>query len=716
MKPVRVAVLDWSAARGARLGRDSIWLGLADADGLRAENIATRTEAEVRLNALADTALARGGAPLLVGCDFAFGFPQYFAGRSTVMENSALAVWDWLADHVTEGPGNTSNWREVAARINRAFPGLGPFWGNTAGAEVPDLPRTRPAVLPGFAEHRRCEDAARAEGLAPKSVFQCAGAGAVGAQTLTGLPMLARLRRRLGAACAVWPWQDHRGAAVVLAEVYPAMLADEVTARIAATGEVPDEAQVRVLAGALWQLGQGRRLAPLLAVSDPDPEEGAILGVGHRAALRAACAALSTPAPLTPPRLRNDCFALPQGVDWVPVDAALALLRGGLAPVTAVEAVAAPAAGGRVLAEPVAARLSHPPRANAAVDGYGLAAAAVGTRPGTRRLPLMPGRAAAGQPFPGTVPPGRALRILTGAALPFGVDAVVLEEDCATDGTTLAFEGPVRPGANTRRAGEDFAAGAPLLPAGHRLRAPDLALLAAAGVGEVAVRAPLRVAVLSTGDELADPAAASGAQVPDANRPMLIDLVRGWGAVVLDLGTAPDRPAEITRRLDRAAARADLILTSGGASAGDEDHIARLLRERGQVSAWRIAMKPGRPLALGFWQGVPLMGLPGNPVAAFVCALVFARPAVAVLAGQDWPEPAAFTVPAAFAKQKKAGRREYLRARLTPAGAAEVFASEGSGRVTGLSWATGLVELPDEAAEIAPGSPVRFLPYAGFGL
>ncbi|MDH3264959.1 MAG: bifunctional molybdopterin-guanine dinucleotide biosynthesis protein MobB/molybdopterin molybdotransferase MoeA, partial [Paracoccaceae bacterium] len=138
--------------------------------------------------------------------------------------------------------------------------------------------------------------------------------------------------------------------------------------------------------------------------------------------------------------------------------------------------------------------------------------------------------------------------------------------------------------------------------------------------------------------------------------------------------------------------------------------------ERGVLSSWRIAVKPGRPLALALWQGVPVFGLPGNPVAAFVCALIFARPALAVMAGAPWPEPLGFTVPAAFAKSKKPGRREYLRARLDAEGRAEVFASEGSGRISGLSWATGLVELPDAAEEIAPGTPVRFLPYSGFGL
>jgi molybdopterin molybdotransferase len=197
---------------------------------------------------------------------------------------------------------------------------------------------------------------------------------------------------------------------------------------------------------------------------------------------------------------------------------------------------------------------------------------------------------------------------------------------------------------------------------------------------------------------------------------MLMALAAGWGCEVVDLGHAPDDARRIAARLDRGAARADVILTSGGASAGVEDHVARLLRERGNLAAWRIAVKPGRPLALALWQGVPVFGLPGNPVAALVCALIFARPALALMAGEGWREPQGFTVPAAFAKSKKAGRREYLRARLNAAGAAEVFASEGSGRVSGLAWAGGLVELPDAAVDVAPGDPVRFLPYASFGI
>jgi molybdopterin molybdotransferase len=223
------------------------------------------------------------------------------------------------------------------------------------------------------------------------------------------------------------------------------------------------------------------------------------------------------------------------------------------------------------------------------------------------------------------------------------------------------------------------------------------------------------VGVLSTGDEIVSQNAAPH-QIYDANRPMLLALAAGWGFDAIDLGHAPDDPTAIHEKLDHGAKSTDVILTSGGASAGDEDHVSRLLSAEGNLSSWRIAMKPGRPLALAIWHGAPVLGLPGNPVAALTCALIFARPTLFALSGAGWNDPQRFTLPAAFTKSKKAGRREYLRARINAAGHAEVFASEGSGRISGLSWATGLVELPDEAAEITPGMPVQYLPYTGFGL
>lgn len=419
---------------------------------------------------------------------------------------------------------------------------------------------------------------------------------------------------------------------------------------------------------------------------------------------------------MKPPPLRDDCFALPPGVDWTPVDEALARLEASLACVTGTESVQLPQADGRVLAEDVMAARSHPPRANSAVDGYGFAAQSLADTP-VHRLPLVTGRAAAGNAYAGTVPAGAAIRILTGAVLPDGVDTVVLEEECTTDGKSVAFRGPVKPGANTRAAGEDVAKGQIVLPAGRMLRPQDLALLAATGHGKVPVRAQLRVGVLSTGDELAEAGDLSRADaVPDANRPMLAALVRRWGHHAIDLGRLADDRAVIRAALDAAAGRVDAIVTSGGASAGDEDHVSALLRAEGSLHAWRIAMKPGRPLALAMWKGVPVFGLPGNPVAAFVCALLFARPALGRLAGQGWLQPEAFTVPAGFSKTKKPGRREYLRARIGADGRAEAFRSEGSGRTSGLSWAGGLVELPDDALTVGSGDAVTFLPFSGFGL
>lgn len=414
--------------------------------------------------------------------------------------------------------------------------------------------------------------------------------------------------------------------------------------------------------------------------------------------------------------LRNDCFALPPGVDWVPVEDALNRLRTRLVPVADMETLDVRDGCDRVLAADAIAIRPNPPAANSAVDGYGFAHKALSG--GKTSLPLVDGRAAAGAPFAGRVRDGHALRILTGAIIPDGVDTVVLEEDVQAANGQISFDGAVKKGSNTRKAGEDVQSGEVVIKAGHKLRPADLALLTAVGVRSVDVRKPLRIGVLSTGDEILDrpTEGPKDHRIFDANRPMLLSLAAKWGHVAVDMGVARDDEDEIRKRLDDFAGKVDVILTSGGASAGDEDHVSKLLRTHGSLTSWRVAIKPGRPLAMAMWQGVPVFGLPGNPVAAFVCALVFARPALSLLAGSGWKMPAGFMVPAAFSKAKKPGRREFLRARLNDQGQAEVFKSEGSGRISGLVWADGLVELADQAAEISHGTMVRYIPLGSYGI
>lgn len=419
----------------------------------------------------------------------------------------------------------------------------------------------------------------------------------------------------------------------------------------------------------------------------------------------------------TPPPLRNDCFALPAGVDWLLMDEALDRLRARVHPVVGTETTQLGMAAGRILAEPALARRANPPAANSAVDGYGFAGPVA---EGVAEFPLVEGRAAAGVPFSGVVPAGSAIRILTGAILPEGVDTVVLQEDVAVEEDRLLFNGPLRKGANTRLAGEDFSEGTELLPAGHRLRAPDIGLLAAAGIDSVRTYAPLRVGVLSNGDEVIAPGTCAPEDMTpgaiyDANRPMLLSLMADWGFEAVDLGCASDDIDDLRARLDAACDTVDAVLTSGGVSTGEEDHVSALLQAEGQLHSWRIAIKPGRPLALGMWHDLPIFGLPGNPVAAFVCTLLFARPALVALAGGSWQIPQGYELPAAFEKRKKPGRAEFLRARLGPDGRVEAFHSEGSGRISGLSWSTGLVALSEEARHVRPGDPVRFLPYSDFG-
>lgn len=698
-------VVDWSAGKRApkRPSKDAIWIGIVQA-GTELDPVycRSRVEAEAWLSEFI-AAEAQAQRRVMIGFDFPFGYPSGFVAAVTG-SSDPLVFWDWLEARITDTEAGENNRFEVAEELNACFDGPGPFWGKPSKTLWPGIPYRKNGIeYAACAERRQADLAAKAA----SSCFQLAFPPTVGSQVLMGLPVLSRLRR--GHDTAVWPFEDHATAQTVFVEIWPGLI--EVAVKEVADDPIRDRVQVRLLARALAGLSTSALQDMLADVGEAASEEAWILGAGYSDALVAA--ARGTPT-LMPPPLRNNCFALPAGVDWTPVDDALALLRSRLGPVVGVETVPLMQAAGRVLAGDVIAKRSNPPHPNTAVDGYGFSGAAIGDGP--QVLPLIDGRSAAGRPFEGNVPHGYAIRVLTGADLPSGVDTVVLDEDVRVGGGHVAFRGPLKPGANTRKAGEDVLVGDIALLKGRVLTPADLALAAAVGHGELAVHQRLRVAVLSTGDEIAEPGAEVGAgRIFDANRPMLLSLCAGFGFDVVDMGCAPDDRDALRGILDKAAARADVILTSGGASAGDEDHMSALLRESGAMQEWRIALKPGRPLALGMWSGTPVFGLPGNPVAALVCTLIFARPAMGALAGAGWHDPQGFEVPAAFEKTKKPGRREYLRARIRN-GRAEVFKSEGSGRISGLSWAEGLVELPDGAEHVKTGDLIRYIPFSSFDL
>lgn len=688
-----IAMVDWSGGNdtGPTPKRDAIWACIARGGSaeepvyLRNRRVAERWVADlIATERMADRRV-------MIGFDFPFGYPVGVA-KAVCGSDDPLALWAWLAARIEDAP-KANNRFDVAGEINRRLgAGNGPFWANALKRDIDGLSRTKHGYANPFPDKRACEHQA-------KGAFTCwqlAGAGAVGSQVLMGLPVLHRLRERFEGQVAVWPFEP-LDRPVAFVEIWPSL-----TLGSEPEGMIRDAWQVQSVAKAVAALPPDT-LAKMLDVDAP--EEGWIFGLGYEAHLQPA-----PPEAPVPPPLKNDCFALPPGVDWIPVGDALAHLRSQMHPVTATRSEPLDQVVGRVLAEDVIAKLSNPPHPNTAVDGYGFA----GGRPeGAHVLPLVENRATAGA-LPPPVPDGHAIRILTGARLPDGVDTVVLQEDVNIARGQIAFNGPIKPGANTRRAGEDVAKGDVILTAGRKLTPADLALAAATGYGALPVRAQLRVGVLSTGDEVLPAGAPPEAgHIFDANRPMLLSLLEQMGYAPIDLGhVRDDRPA-LRTRLSEAVGQCDAILTSGGASAGDEDHVSSLLTEAGAMQMWRIAVKPGRPLALGLWDGVPVFGLPGNPVAALTCTLIFARPALGVLAGRDWHAPQGFDVPASFSKSKKPGRREYLRARIRD-GRAERFVSEGSGRISGLSWAEGFIELPDGAMTVREGDLVRYIPFASF--
>jgi len=412
-------------------------------------------------------------------------------------------------------------------------------------------------------------------------------------------------------------------------------------------------------------------------------------------------------------QLSNDCFAGDGAL--MRLDPALEILAQRVGPVAETERVALRAAAGLVLAEDVVAGRDVPPHDNSAVDGYAVLHDDLEAE-GETCLPVG-GRTAAGHPLGRAARRGEAIRIFTGAPMPEGMDTVFMQEDCREEADGKAVLPPgLKQGANRRKRGEDIARGSIILHRGQRLRPQDVGLAASVGCSELLVHRRLRAAVFSTGDEIREPGSEAPAGcVYDANRYTLIALLEGLGCEVADLGILRDDTADIREALARAAAGHAVIVTSGGMSTGEEDHVKAAVEALGSLYFWRLAIKPGRPVALGQVGATPFIGLPGNPVAMMVTFLRLARPVILRLMGCTDTTPHLFRVLAGFEHKKKRDRREWVRARLAPDGegrlVARKFPRDGAGILSSMVESDGLVELPEEMTHLAPGTEVDFLPF-----
>jgi molybdopterin molybdotransferase len=417
-------------------------------------------------------------------------------------------------------------------------------------------------------------------------------------------------------------------------------------------------------------------------------------------------------------QLSDDCFAFSGTL--LPVAEAERLIAERVTAISGGETAPLRQALGRVLAADIRATVNLPPFDNSAVDGYAVRGDDIEA---ARERFVVVDRVAAGHAATQAVEPGEAVRIFTGAPVPAGADTVFMQEDCRVDGKHVIVPPGLRRGSNRRLAGEDIRAGTVALHAGRRLTARDVALVAALGLTELNVKRRVRVALFSTGDEIAEPGSAlSGAALYDSNRYLLAALIARFGGEVTDLGILRDEPKALARAIAAAAAGHDLVLTSGGVSTGEADYVRDAVESVGRIVFWRVAIKPGRPVAMGvipggtIGEGAAFVGLPGNPVAVFVTFVRVVRPLLLRLAGAAAEPLVAMPARAAFSYKKRKGRREYVRVALRMAsdGVIEAvkFPQDGAGVITSLTETDGLAELGEDVTIVEPGATVGFLSYA----
>jgi molybdopterin molybdotransferase len=416
--------------------------------------------------------------------------------------------------------------------------------------------------------------------------------------------------------------------------------------------------------------------------------------------------------------VRDDCFAFPQR--RLLHEEALALLQTLARPLAASEEIGVCEVTGRISAEAVHTPRAVPAHTNAAVDGYAFAFEGYDSKQGT--VFSIGGRAAAGDPLEGDPPQRGAVRIFTGAIMPESCDTVAMQEDCRIEnGARVFIPAGLKRGANRRLAGEDLREGAAVILAGQRLRPQDVAALASTGADKVACVKKPRVCFFSTGNEILPPGAPfSRGKVYDSNGPMLAGLFAPLGLTLVHGGILPDSREAVHNALYTAARDFDLIVTTGGASLGEEDHVIATLRAADALSLWQLAIKPGRPMGLGEIGSCLCFALPGNPVAVLVCSLLYVWPVVRRLSGEPWIEPQRLAFPAGFEiKSRKQGRREFFRGWLESGGGSTIvrkYERDGSGLISSLRAAGGLIEIPEEIERISEGDGVTFIPFSAFGI
>ncbi|GAA0406285.1 molybdopterin molybdotransferase MoeA [Cocleimonas flava] len=402
------------------------------------------------------------------------------------------------------------------------------------------------------------------------------------------------------------------------------------------------------------------------------------------------------------------------------IDDVLNVLRDKAKTVNSVETISVLKARTRILAEDITSTINVPPADNSAMDGYAFNAADIADAATTSADGFDVSQRICAGDFGEPLNKGTVARIFTGAPIPAGADTVVMQENCDRQGDKVVIQSIPQAGSNVRKAGEDIKQGDVILKAGHKLRPQDLGLVASVGISELSVKRRLKVAIFFTGDELRQPGETLGpGQIYNSNRFTLNGLLESLNCEVIDLGIIEDNLAATEAALLEAAAKADLVMTSGGVSVGEEDHIRKALEANGELGLWRVNIKPGKPFVFGEIHhqsgNTAFMGLPGNPVSVFATFCIFARPYILKKQGSNEQPPKSFMVESGFEINKKETRNEYLRARLDydDAGKASItlYPNQSSGVLTSASWGNGFAFVPAQTL-VSKGDLIQFTPFS----